>query len=211
MEELLLEERTIGTKGGLNRLREKGFIPGIIYGGGRQNIPVYLLKKEFLSRFQKAKTPLFSLNIGGKKEIGIIKEKQIDPVKNEVIHLDFMRVSLKEKIEIEISIRAIGIPQGVKEGGVLEQHIHQINIKCPASSIPEAIDVDVSGLNINDTLFVKDIIVSKDIEILEDKEKIVFSIAPPRVVKEEEEVKEALPAEPEVIKRGKREEEGEIE
>ncbi len=211
MEELNLkaEKRSMGTNGELNKLRRTGFIPGIIYGQNKPNIMVYLSKRAFLSVLHKGKNPLFSLQVGKTKEYVIIKEKQVNPLKNEIIHLDFMRVSLKEKIEVKVGIKDIGIPQGVKEGGVLEQHIHEINIKCPAQSIPEAIDVTVEGLKIGDTVHVKDLVVPTDVEILEDKERIVFSIVPGRVEEQPAEVKEAEIAEPEVIKKGKKEEEGE--
>ncbi|MEW6006644.1 MAG: 50S ribosomal protein L25 [bacterium] len=206
MEELKVEERKIGTKGEINKLRRDGFIPGIIYGQDKPSLPIYLSKREFLSILHKGKSPLFSLTIGRKKEYAIVKEKQINPLKNEVIHLDFMRVDLKEKIEVKVGIRAIGTPQGVKEGGVLEQLVYELNIKCPAQSIPEAIDVNVEDLKIGDLLHIKDFPEYEGIEILEDKEKIVFSVIPPKVEAPPTEVKEEL-AEPEVIKKGKKEEE----
>ncbi|MEW6103689.1 MAG: 50S ribosomal protein L25 [bacterium] len=207
MEELNLavEERKIGTQGEINKLRRDGFIPGIIYGQDKPSLPMYLSKREFLGFLHKGKSPLFSLTIKGKKEYAIVKEKQINPLKNEIIHIDFMRVGLKEKIEIKVEIRAIGTPQGVKEGGVLEQLVYELNIKCPAQSIPEAIDVNVEGLKIGDMLHIKDLKEYEEIEILEDKEKIIFSVIPPKV-EAEAEVKEEL-AEPEVIKKGKKEEE----
>lgn len=207
MEALKVEERKTKTQGELNSLRKKGFIPGIIYGQGKPNIPIYLSKKELIAALSK-KTPLLFIKIGRKNEHVIIKERQIDPLRNEIIHLDFMRIALGEKIEIKVAIRGIGIAQGVKEGGVLEQHIHEIDIKCPAMNIPEAIDVNVEGLKIGDTLYIRDIIVSPEIEILEEKDKIVFSIIPPKVVEEAPiEAKEAEIAEPELIKKKRKEEE----
>ncbi|MEW6681088.1 MAG: 50S ribosomal protein L25 [bacterium] len=203
---LKVEERSRGTKGELNKIRREGFIPGIIYGQARPSLPIYLSKREFLSILHKERNPLFSLKIGRKKEYAIVKEKQIDPLKNEIIHLDFMRVRMDEKIEVKVGIKAMGTPQGVKEGGVLEQLIYELNIKCPVISIPEAIEVNVEGLKIGDMLQIKDISEYEGIEILEEKEKIVFSILPPRVEEAPKEERVEI-TEPEVIKKGKKEEE----
>lgn len=206
MEELKVEERKKMTQGELNRLRKKGFIPAVIYGQKKPNMLVYVSKRDFTS-FLSKKTPLLSLKIGRKRENVVIKERQIDRIKNEIIHLDFMRVELKERIEIGLSIRPIGIAAGVVEGGVLEQHIHEINIKCPATNIPEAIDVPIDGLKIGDFLYVKDIIVPPEIEVLEEKDKIVFSIIPPKVEAEPTEIKGVEIEEPEIIRKGRKEEE----
>lgn len=206
MEALKVEERKKGTGGELNSLRKQGFIPGVIYGEKKPNILVYLPKKEFVSFLHK-KTPLLSLEIGRNKESVIIKEKQIDPFRNDIIHIDFMRVSLKEKIEVKVGIKPIGIADGVKMEGILEQHIYKLNIKCPAENIPEAIDVSVEGLKIGEALYIKDIVVPQEIEILDDKDKIIFSIIPPRVEEVAEETKGVETTEPEVIKKRKKEEE----
>lgn len=206
MEELKVEERKKGTQGEINKMRKEGFIPAVIYGQKKPSVLIYVPKRELVSLLFK-KIPLLSLKIGRKRESVVIKEKQRDPLRNKIIHLDFMRIALDEKIEIKVAIREIGIAQGVKEGGVLEQHIHEIDIKCPATNIPDAIDVPVEKLKIGDMLYVRDIVVHSEIEILEEKDKIVFSIVAGRKEEVEIEVKGPEIAEPELIKKKRKEEE----
>lgn len=206
MEVLKVEERKKGSRGQINKLRREGFIPAVIYGQGKPNMLVYVSKRDF-APFLSLKNPLLTLKIGRKHENVVIKEKQIDRIRHEIIHLDFMRVGLKEKIEIKVSIKPIGIAPGVVEGGILEQHMHEINIKCSPENIPEVIDVSIEGLKIGDALYVKDIVFPPSIEILEEKDKIVFSVIPGRQEKEVPEIKEEQITEPEIIKKVRKEKE----
>jgi len=203
---LRIEKREIGTKGRLTDLRNKGYLPGILYGAKKESIPFYVEKRK-LFFFIHRKMPIFDIMINGKREHVLIKEKQVDPIKNQIIHIDLMRVSLKEKIEVNVEITPVGVPRGVEEGGVFEQHIYQLGIKCFPSNIPEKLEVDVGNLKIGDMFFISNLPEYEGIEIFEDKDKLLFSIIAPRIKKEEEVTVEEESIEPEVIKRGKKEKE----
>jgi large subunit ribosomal protein L25 len=137
-------------------------------------------------------------------------DRQIDPVKGRLIHADLTRLVKGQKIEVTVPLHLVGEPIGVKEKqGVLEQVIREIDVRCEPREIPDAIDLDVSNLDVHDTLHVSDIKVSEAIEILTDLELVIATVG---MTKEEEvaalPVEGEEPVEPELIGKGKKEEEG---
>ena len=140
-------------------------------------------------------------------------DRQIDPVKGRLIHADLTRLVKGQKIEVTVPLRLVGEPIGVKEKqGVLEQTIREIEIRCQPRDIPDSIDLDVSHLDVHDTLHVSDLKVAEGVEILTDAELVIATVG---IVKEEVAPAPVLegeePVEPEVIGKGKKEEEGEAE
>jgi len=138
-------------------------------------------------------------------------DRQIDPVRSRLIHADFKRLVKGEKIEATVRLRLVGEPIGVREqSGVLEQIVRNIEIRCEPRDIPEVIEVDVTNLGVHDVLHISDIPADEKIEILEDANAVIATVG---IVKEEEvvvtPVEGEVPAEPEVIGKGKKEEEGE--
>src|SRR5262249_54031768 len=151
----------------------------------------------------------------GGEHTALIRDVQYDPITHGILHLDFQKVSLTETVEVEVTVHLKGLPVGVKDGGGVLEHITRtVEVRCLPTAIPSALDVDVSALNIGDSVHVRDLIVA-DVEILTDLETTVATVVPPTVV-EEKPVEEAAAAavgeaaEPELsVERGKKEEEPE--
>lgn len=192
-------------KGYNNRLRSQGFIPAIFYGEGEENIPIRVKTKDFIKTLttEAGENVIIDLEIldGNKKErkTAILKEKQIHPIRREVLHADFYSISLKEKLQIKIPIDLIGESPGVKMGGIIEHSIREIKVRCLPTKIPDYIKVDISGLEIGDSIHIIDLEPMEGVEILEDPDQLLLTIIPPKVKEEEK----AIPSkeEPEVIMR----------
>src|ERR1043165_3164762 len=133
------------------RLRDSGFIPGVIYGHKEAVVPVTLPKKEVVGHLSHG-AHLFDLAIDGKSEKVLVKEVQYDHLGHEVLHVDFARVSLDEKVEVTIPLELKGEPKGEEEGGVLQQIISELEIECLVTDIPEIIRHNVSEMKLNDVL-----------------------------------------------------------
>jgi large subunit ribosomal protein L25 len=204
---ITVEKREGKGKGYLGAKRREGFVPAVLYGG--KGVPEHLLLslRGLEIAFHKAKgAHIFELSGIGEPEPVIIKKKQVCPVKNKIIHIDFMRVSKDVKIEVEVEVELVGTPDGAKDGGILDQQTHKLNIKSLPSDIPSAIKVNIEQLKIGDRLYVRDIPVDSRIEILEPEDKLIASLLPPRVI-EEVPTESTEAAEPEVVSKGKKEEE----
>jgi len=204
-------------KGAVKRIRRDGFIPAVMYKGGGKAHPLKVPKKAFIKTLhtKAGENVIITLKVtrdkeGSGKQSGktvIIKDIQLDPVKDEVIHIDFTEISLTEKLKVKVPIVDKGEAIGVKrDEGVLEHILWEVEIECLPTQIPERLEIDVANLEIGDDIFVKDISVPEEVKILADPESIVLSVKPPKA---EEVVEEAEPGleEPEVIREKKPEEE----
>ena len=187
------------------RLRESGFIPGVVYGHKEAVVPVTLPRKE-LTNYLGHGTHLFDLALDGKSEKVLVKEVQYDHLGLEVIHVDFARVSLDEKVEVTVALELKGTPKGEEEGGVLQQIINELEIECLVTDIPEVIRHNVSELEKDAVLHIRDLQLPPGVRVLQDGDLIVATV---REVQEAApaEVVEAAAAEPEVIGRKPAEEE----
>jgi large subunit ribosomal protein L25 len=177
-----------------DRLRKTGLVPAVVYGHKEAVQPLQLNKKELVAHINHG-THVFTLDIGGKSESVLIKEVQYDAFGQEVLHVDFARVDLNERVTLTVSIELKGDPKGEKEGGVLQQILNELEIECVVTEIPDAITVDVSNLGKDEQLHVSDIKLGGSIKILTDGDQVVAKV--------EEIVEQATPedetAEPEVI------------
>lgn len=194
------------------RLRRAGYIPVIVYGGNAEPVAAAVPRSELAAilRAETGHNTIFQLEIEGigTSEV-LFQDWEFDPVKGRLIHADLRRLLQDQMIEVAVPVHLVGNPVGVREqGGILEQLVREIEIRCRPRDIPEAIDVDVSHLGVHDVLHVSDIPKSDRFEILEPPETVIATVG---VVREEE--LEAAPAEeqvePEVIGKGKKEEEKE--
>ena len=187
------------------RLRDAGFIPGVVYGHKEAVIPVTLPKKE-LSNHLHHGTHLFDLALDGKSEKVLVKEVQYDHLGLEVLHVDFARVSLDEKVEVTVPLELKGEPAGEKDGGVLQQIISELEVECLVTDIPDLIVHNVSGMGLDDVVHIKDLKLPPGVRALQDEDLIVCTV---KEVKEEEAAVAPAEgeAEPEII--GKKPEEGE--
>ncbi|MDN5331033.1 MAG: large subunit ribosomal protein [Tepidanaerobacteraceae bacterium] len=199
---LAAEERKLGGKGLLNELRKSGKIPGVLYGKNIETKAVAVGAKELNKLFKThGEGVLIDLVLGEEKYPVIIKEIQRDPLKGVITHIDFYRVSMTDKIEVDLPIILKGEPEGVKLGGVLQHQLHELTIEALPADIPEFIEVDISHLKIGDVLQVKDIKLSDKITVLDDPEEVVVTVLAPTI--EEEETPAGESEEPEVVSKSK--------
>ena len=198
-------------KGGARKARAAGHIPAVLYGHGQEPVPVSIQAREFdlALRSHKGGNPIVNLAVGGGEYTALIRAVQYDPLSHDILHLDFQHISLTETIEVKVAVHLTGLPVGVKDGGgILETILREIEVRCLPTAIPPAIEVDVSHLNIGDSVHVREITVP-NVTILNDGAETVATVVPPTVMEEkaaEAVVAEAAPSEPEVIAKGKKEE-----
>ena len=181
------------------RLRDAGHIPGVIYGHKEAVVPVTLPKKELTNHLGHG-THLFDLALDGKSEKVLVKEVQYDHLGIEIIHVDFARVSLDEKVEVTVPLELKGTPKGEADGGVLQQIISELEIECLVTDIPEVIRHNVSDMEKDAVLHIRDLHLPPGVRVLQDEDLLVATV---REIQETApaEVTEAAAAEPEVIGR----------
>jgi len=183
------------------KIRRNGLIPAEVYGA-HKNIHISVRAHEFEKIFEEiGEHSILKLNIDNKKSIeAIVKDFQIHPVYKNIIHIDFYEVEKGKKLRTEIPIRFVGTSKGVKKGGILESFLTDLEIECLPKDIPDVIEVDISQLDLGDSLHVKDVKVGPEIRILSNPEQVVVTVGvPSRVVVEEEvpeeEAEEEAPSE----------------
>jgi large subunit ribosomal protein L25 len=177
------------------RLRREGFVPGVVYGGtGQEDAVSFKVNSRVLRTVLIDGSALIDLKVNGGKTLPvIIKDRQLDPVRDELIHIDLLEVRLDEKIQTQVGVHLEGGEEapGVKEGGVLEQVSHQLNIEALPTAIPEAIVVDVSGMEIAATMHLSEVTAPEGVEFLDDlEETIIATVVVPTEVEEPEEIEE---------------------
>lgn len=196
----------------VSRVRVRGAIPAVIYGGKDVTANLEVDKKDIENLLARAvgENILVQLEINdGQKttsRLSLIQEVQHHPVRGEIIHVDFHAVSMNEEIDAEVVLEPEGEPVGVKTfGGLLQQSMRLLPIRCLPQNLPEIIVVDVSGLNIGDTLHVRDIKLPPGVTAVPDEELTVFLVSEPTVAEEPVAATEEAVA-PEVLKEKKAEE-----
>lgn len=196
---LVVQWRTGKGKEEARRLRNQGLIPAVVYGQREEAIPVTLNPQELskVLRGGAGERTLINLTIEGLQDgpltkTVILKEKQIDPLKRTLLHVDLYTIAMDEEIYVDVPIHIVGKSPGVEQGGVLEQVLREIEVKCLPGDIPSRIDVDVSALDVGDSIHVGDITLEKA-KIQVDPEQTLVTVVPPTVYEEpvvEEEVAE---------------------
>lgn len=191
--------------------RGQGMLPGIVYNH-EMNVPVSVDMKAFDKVFRAQGTSsIIDLNIDGQNQEVLVKAVQMDKRKRIPQHVDFYAVMANQAVEVDVPITLVGTPEGVRDGGVLDIQKRDVQISILPRLIPQHIDVDVSSLKIGDSLHVRDLkaVLPAEAEILDDEDITIAAVVPPRA--EEPVAAAAVPAgtEPEVISKGKKDEEGE--
>jgi large subunit ribosomal protein L25 len=199
-------------KNDARRARRDGLVPITVYGGGAETVSAVALLSDLAAilRSESGRNTIFTIDVEGLGPSEVMfHDRQIDPIRGRLIHADLTRLVKGQKIEVTVPLHLEGEPVGVKESqGVLEQVLREIEIRCEPRSIPDSIDVDVSHLDVHDVLHVSDLKVAEGIEILRDGDEVIATVG---IVREEAEptpgVEGEEPAEPEVIGKGKKEDE----
>lgn len=190
------------------KTRAASKIPAVVYGGGRESVSIEIDRKTFLETMRgrgEEKNPLFLLKLGDKERHAMIREIQTDPLSRQVIHIDFQRVLMDQKVRVAVPIELVGTAYGVKtEGGMLDFVNREIHVECLPGDIPKHIEHDVTELRMGQHLEAKDLKLPQGLTLLDEPERVIASLGHARtdadaLVPEER-------AEPEVIKRTKGEE-----
>ena len=199
-------------KNDARRARREGMVPVSVYGGEGGTVAALAPLRELAAilRSESGRNTIFTLDIEGIGASAVMfNERQIDPIRGRLIHADLTRLVKGQKIEVTVPLHLFGEPIGVREEqGVLEQIIREIEIRCEPREIPDAFNVDVSNLGVHDVLHISDIPVDERIEILNSPDAVIATVG---IIKEEVVVAPVVedegPAEPEVIGKGKKEDE----
>jgi large subunit ribosomal protein L25 len=214
------KQRTDRGKNEARRLRASGLIPAVVYGGKDEPQAVAVDPKTLLRvlKSESGRNSILSLDFGkGPKTSAILKAWQVDPVKESFLHADFYRIAMDVAIKVTVPIVAKGEAKGVKvDGGILEIIMRTVQVECLPGDIPERIEIDVTDLGMHDAIRVSALPVSAKVKLLDDAEQVVVHViavkeevaaTPAAAPAEGEAAAPATPAEPEVMKKGKKEEE----
>ena len=205
---LIARSRKETGKGAARSLRRQALIPAVFYGPSVSPIPLSLSAVDFekIVSGGAGENVLIDLNIenGGSTEIhrAMIKDIQTDPVKGTILHVDLYAISMDKKIHLEIPISLTGTPAGVSEGGILQQVRRTLEVSCLPGQIPDSINLDVSALEIGDSLHVDDLKIPEGVEVLAEEQLTIATVIPPTRVEE---------LEPEILEEEEVEEREEVE
>ena len=166
------------------RARLQNKVPAVVYHSGVEATPLSV-DKISLNKALRTGQMIFEVNVEDKNQFVLVKEIQYHPVTDEIIHIDFQKVKEDEKISLEVAVRSAGEAQGVKLGGLLVQMLNSVTVKCKPAEIPEFLEIDVTGMEMNTNLFVKDITLPEDVEMITAEDIAVVSVQEPKEEKEE--------------------------
>lgn len=210
---LLAEVRHLFGKNSSRRLRQAGQIPAILYGNKLDTLPVTVSPKELMSILHSptGHNTIFNLEIKGEAPVSVmLKDWQFEPLKGHLLHADIVRIAMDKVLQVKVPIVTQGEAKGVKEqGGIFEFVLREIEVECLPAEIPENITVDISMMMLGQNLRVSDLPVDSKVKVVSDADLVVAHVITPRAEKVAT-PEEAAPVavEPEVIKKGKGEEEG---
>ncbi len=208
---LEVQQRNAFGKQNARAIRRAGDVPAIVYGRKQDTVPLKInerIFKQFLRTY--GENVIINMEVSeGTSEPVIIKEIQRDPVeKQTLLHADFIRISLDEPVTSSVPIVLVGTPAGVQQGGVVEFPLRTLTLNCLPASMPNEINVDVANMEIGDIVYVQDIDLDDEVEVLDELQRIIVSISQPRVIVEEvEEVEEGEEGEEGAAEEGTTEEE----
>ena len=212
MEEVLLLRAEVrehkGTKDAA-RVRKQGRIPAVVYGHKKEPVAVSLDAHNLVEGLHHGHR-LMDVQIGRKREKVIVKDLQYDHLGKDVIHVDLMRVDVKEMIKVAVPIELKGTAKGTHGGGIIQEHTDHLEVECKVTDIPESIVVSVKELDVGDSLHASDVELSDGVTLVSDPSALLVTCSLVAAAKSTEELEEEAPAAPEVITEAKREE-GEVE
>jgi len=210
--EITVEKRQSRGKNEARRLRQGGKIPAVVYGAGKDTVPITVNVRSLADAFRggAGENAIFLLKLGdtGETRHAMIREFQRDPVSRRPVHLDFVRVLMDTKIRVRVPVEVVGVARGVKtDAGILDFVTREIEIECLPGNIPEHLPLDVTELGIGDALRISDLKAPEGVEVVDDLEKVIVHVAHPAaeevVAPVEAEAVAGELAEPEVLRKGK--------
>lgn len=192
----------------LRRLRKDGWIPSVVYGYKTESTPIAVKERDLIDTLRETgRNGVIKLNVEGTDVNVVLNDYQSDVLKGDITHADFLAINMTEELEVEVTVNLVGESPGEKEGGVLQQPLWEVSVRVKPSDIPESLDVDISELQIGDTLLVSDIRDKVNYEILNEDDDALVIVSAPRTEAEMEALDETAEetAEPEVIGEDKEE------
>jgi large subunit ribosomal protein L25 len=202
-----VQKRTQTGTNANRRLRQSGKIPAVVYGGGKDTVPIELTRKTLIDLLKSGETEnaIFLLKLGdtGQERHAMIHEMQIDPLTRQIVHIDFQRIVMTEKVKVQVPIELVGTAYGVKtEGGMIDFVHREVMVESLPGDIPKHIDVDVTELHIGHHVEAKDLKLPEGVTLAEEPDRVILSLSH---TKAEESAADAV-AEPEVVAKRKTDE-----
>lgn len=198
--EISVDARAAGSKNMARRLRRSGKIPAILYGPKTEPVPLEVDGKEFSSRVADLEgshlVRLKSASAALADKVALVKAMQFHPVTGDVVHADLYEVDLSEKIQVRVPLHFVGKAEGVVRGGILQPIVREIEVECLPLDIPQFFDVEVSHLDIGDSVHIKDLVVPEGVTTVSESDLALVTVVPPTV--EEAPAAAAVPAAGEV-------------
>lgn len=177
---LNVQERLAGKRSVLTKLRNEGFIPAILYGKNVASLPVAVAENELQKQIREhGRNAIFQVEVQGQKQKVLIREVQIDKVTNKMIHVDLMAIDEETEVDTTVPVHLVGEAVGVREGGIVQHLLHELEITAKAEEIPEKIDIDISELDIGDTILVEQIAPNYSFKINHEGTEPIVTILPP--------------------------------
>ena len=174
-------ERTDKRRGTLTRIRKEGNVPAIVYGAKKENTSIYLSEVQLLKTIKDVgRNGVISLDVNGNTQNVIVTDYQVDPLKNGFIHVDFLAVDMSKEVTANVNVNLVGDAAGVKDGGVMQQSLFEVSIAAKPADIPPTIDIDVTKLQVADTITVADIKELGNFTVNHEEDEVIASILPPR-------------------------------
>jgi large subunit ribosomal protein L25 len=163
-------------KGASGRLRRSGKIPAIVYGS-KAPLPVAVLHREFEKKFHTvSENTIITLELEDSKHDVLVKDYQEDTIKGVITHIDFYEIEKGKTLRTNIPVEVTGIPAGVREGGLLEERLHEIEVECFPEDIPDSFKLNVEAMNIGDTIHVSDLELPESVKILSSEDQVVVTV-----------------------------------
>jgi len=185
---IVAEERSGTGKGANRKLRATGRIPAVVYGRGKATRHVTLdptALGKLLHRSGSGINTLVDLEIGGAETVVLVREIQREPVGGRWLHADLYEVDLQQKIQVSVPLHIVGRPMGVENGGILDHPLREVEIECLPRAIPDSVEVDVSSLDVGDSIHVRDLALPEGATMLSDPDLAVASVVLPKAEEEQ--------------------------
>lgn len=186
-ETLEVEKRNDLSKSVLRELRQNGQVPGVLYGKDTETATVSVSYSRFMRVLKdQGVNNVINLKLDGKQTPVLVQDYQRDSIKDALLHIDFKKVDMAEKLDTNVGVELDGEPEGARDGGIVQQQMRELDIRCLPGNIPETVKVDISAMQIGDALSISNLDVPKDVEILNDAGEMVVTVLPPATENAEE-------------------------